>query len=191
MKRLIPFLCLICLWLSVQAGTVKLAWDPNPEPDVIGYNVYRSTQSGAGFVKINSTLLQSTGYVDDSAPAGAVFYVVTAVDSEGLESGFSSEVSTQVAAQVTPDYPAQVQAVIDQAATLRTTHAAQLRDQVEQLRSQLQAIADALPAGTEKQKLARAAQYLASAARRAAEVDVSQLNSLELVLEHLKTLLQQ
>ncbi len=59
-----------------------------------GYNVYRSTTSGSGYVKLNGTLLSSSDYNDiDVTNVTAYYYVVTAVDTSFNESVYSSEVS--------------------------------------------------------------------------------------------------
>ncbi|MGD1041573.1 MAG: cellulase family glycosylhydrolase [Sedimentisphaerales bacterium] len=88
--------------LSAAAGnhTVSLDWNNNGESDLAGYNVYRSTTSGSGYVKLNGSLLTSSDYNDSNVSNGTTYYyVVTAVDTGTLESGYSNEVSA------TPNYP--------------------------------------------------------------------------------------
>ena len=83
-------------------GTVSLDWYDNGESDLAGYNVYRSTTSGSGYVKINGWLLDisESYYTDDSVTNGTTYYyVVTAVDGSSNESGYSGEVS---AVPITP-----------------------------------------------------------------------------------------
>jgi hypothetical protein len=64
---------------------------------VSGYNVYRSTTSGSGYVKLNSSLNVSTAYIDNVVTAGSTyFYVTTAVDSSGMESSFSNQVQALI-----------------------------------------------------------------------------------------------
>lgn len=75
-------------------GTVSLDWDDNGESDLAGYNVYRSTTSGSGYVRINPSLVSSSDYTDDDVTNGTTyFYVVTAVDTRSNESDASGEVS--------------------------------------------------------------------------------------------------
>ncbi len=82
-------------------GIVMLNWNNNTEFDLAGYNVYRSTTSGSGYVKLNSSLLTSSDYTDTNVSNGTTYYyVVTAVDTAGLESVNSGEVSA------TPSNPA-------------------------------------------------------------------------------------
>jgi len=39
--------CLFCPEAASDAGSVRLAWDPNTEPDLAGYRVYYGTSSRA------------------------------------------------------------------------------------------------------------------------------------------------
>lgn len=74
---------------------VQLSWKRNSEPDLAGYNVYRGTNSGSGYQKINPSLLLSPKhkYTDKKVETGKTYYyVVTAVNSSRIESGFSNEV---------------------------------------------------------------------------------------------------
>jgi fibronectin type 3 domain-containing protein len=72
---------------------VSLTWNRSTSSSVVGYNVYRGTVSGGPYSKINSALEASTGYSDASVVAGRTYYyVVTAVDGGGTESGYSNQV---------------------------------------------------------------------------------------------------
>ena len=78
------------------AGTIQqsvmLTWVESTS-SVVGYNVYRGAQSGGPYTRINSVLEASTSYVDYTVQSGCTYYyVVTAVDSNGLESAYSNEV---------------------------------------------------------------------------------------------------
>ena len=78
---------------GVQASshTVALSWNASTS-NVTGYNVYRSTTSGAGYVRITASPLTSLTYVDDTVlSATTYFYVATAVDENGIESSDSNE----------------------------------------------------------------------------------------------------
>jgi len=76
--------------------SVTLTWTASTST-VSGYNVYRSTVSGGPYTKLNSTLVAATTYVDSTVQAGQTyFYVVTSVDSSGVESADSTEVSATV-----------------------------------------------------------------------------------------------
>ncbi|MBN1393176.1 MAG: hypothetical protein JW947_10290, partial [Sedimentisphaerales bacterium] len=73
-------------------NTVSLNWDDNSEADLDGYNVYRSLISGSGYGKLNVALVNTSDYIDNTAVNGTpYYYVVTAVDVNGHESGNSNE----------------------------------------------------------------------------------------------------
>ncbi len=75
--------------------TVALSW--NASNLAVGYNVYRSVTSGAGYSKINSSLDSGLSYSDTTVQNGqSYFYVTTAVDGAGNESAFSVEVSANI-----------------------------------------------------------------------------------------------
>lgn len=76
-------------------GRVDLTWDASTADDLAGYFVYRSTQSGTGYARVNSKATAGQTLADTGPlQAGTMyFYVVTAVDREGNESRFSAEVS--------------------------------------------------------------------------------------------------
>ncbi|MFA5292718.1 MAG: hypothetical protein WC496_06750 [Phycisphaerae bacterium] len=76
-------------------GTVRLTGaNNNSQIDFAGYNVYRSTTSGSGYSKLNTSLLGSPDYTDNNVTNGITYYyVITAVDIFSNESGYSNEVS--------------------------------------------------------------------------------------------------
>jgi len=64
---------------------------------VAGYNVYRSTVSGSGYVKLNGSLISGLAYSDSNVQnATTYYYVTTAVDSAGTESAYSNQVSAAI-----------------------------------------------------------------------------------------------
>jgi hypothetical protein len=72
------------------AHDVNLSWIASSSP-VAGYNIYRGTQSSGPFARINSLLDTATVYTDGSVVSGRIYYyVTTAVDSSGAESGYSN-----------------------------------------------------------------------------------------------------
>lgn len=82
--------------ITVAQGTaysVSLTWTASPSSGVAGYNVYRSTVSGNSYAKINTSEVAGLGYVDGTVLDGdTYFYVLTAVDGSGNESGYSIQV---------------------------------------------------------------------------------------------------
>src|SRR6266566_1643669 len=81
---------------GVAPHSVSLTWNASTST-VTGYNVYRSTVSGSGYTKINSSLVAVLSYTDSAVQNGTTyFYVTTAVDSTGNESAFSNEVAAPI-----------------------------------------------------------------------------------------------
>jgi len=81
-----------------QAHSVALTWNASTTA-VAGYNVYRTTVSGAQYAKLNSSLVGGLAYTDTTVVSGnsiTYFYVTTAVDSSGNESIPSNEVPAKV-----------------------------------------------------------------------------------------------
>lgn len=75
--------------LAVNAKTIRLEWDQDPN-GVDGWNIYRSNESGSGYVRQNTELLIERFYLTSVIPGDENFYVATAVRDD-LESGFSNE----------------------------------------------------------------------------------------------------
>jgi len=74
-----------------------LSWDANPEPDIAGYNIYRSQTSGGPYVKVNDTLITVTQYYDTPDTQSIYYYYcVTAQIKAMAESRLSNEDSTWV-----------------------------------------------------------------------------------------------
>ena len=88
--------------VSVAAAPRRLSlfFPANPERDVAGYNVFRSTDPNApkdAWTKLNRALLERTTYQDDAVDSGVkYFYYLTAVDTAGNTSRPSEVVSETV-----------------------------------------------------------------------------------------------
>ena len=82
--------------LPAPQHTVSLSWVASTST-VVGYNVYRGTQSGGPYAVLNSAADASTTYTDSTVQAGQTYYyVVTAVDSSGNESVNSNQAQAVV-----------------------------------------------------------------------------------------------
>ncbi len=78
------------------AHLATLTWDPSVSV-VVGYNVYRGTVSGGPYTALNSSLVSSPTDTDTAVQSGQTyFYVVTAVDSNNVESAYSNEISATI-----------------------------------------------------------------------------------------------
>ncbi|GAA5787481.1 Ig-like domain-containing protein [Chitiniphilus shinanonensis] len=85
--------------IQQQDGKVRLSWASATDPNVRGFDVYRST---AGFddlasaSRINDKLLTTNGYDDMPASDGRYFYRVVAVGTNGALSAPSNQVEASV-----------------------------------------------------------------------------------------------
>lgn len=80
------------------AGTVSLAWDPVPDPDVAGYRVYYGTTSGVYTQFLNVAKTPTIADVKNLQDCKIYYLAVKALDSNGNESvGFSNEVAGMAA----------------------------------------------------------------------------------------------
>ena len=82
-------------------GIVSLFWPTNPEPDVVGYNIYRTEKDNpdtADWIKLNQQLHKPSSIRDDKVQVNKRYYYrITAVDTFGNESVRSDMVSEVVA----------------------------------------------------------------------------------------------
>jgi fibronectin type 3 domain-containing protein len=73
----------------VAPHTVSLGWSPSTSNGISYYKVYRGTVSGGPY-SLLATNVSVTSYTDSSVQSGnTYYYVTTAVDSSGGESGYS------------------------------------------------------------------------------------------------------
>jgi len=82
--------------VTATPHTVALSWTASTST-VSGYNVYRSTTSGTGYAKLNTSLVSTVSYTDSTVTnATTYFYVTTAVDGSGNESSFSNQATAAI-----------------------------------------------------------------------------------------------
>ncbi len=102
---------MIALFLLVPgvvrgASDVSFEWDANTEPDLAGYRLYQSTTSGQytyGVTTAVKTIPVGTTTATVDVPVdGVYFWVVTAFDNGGNESGPSNEVTEVLDAPPAP-----------------------------------------------------------------------------------------
>jgi len=88
----------VSLMLNAPASSsATLTWGANKEKDLAGYKVYRATESGTYGAPIATLPGNVTTYQATSLQFGKTyFFVVTAYDIAGNESGYSNEVSKSI-----------------------------------------------------------------------------------------------
>ena len=72
--------------------SVTLNWTPSSS-SYSGFNVYRSSVSGGPYNRIDATMIPTNSYTDSTVASGQTYYyVATEIDTNGVESLYSSEV---------------------------------------------------------------------------------------------------
>ena len=86
--------------IAAAPGRLSLFFPANPEPDIAGYSIYRSTDENLPkdqWAKLNSDLLTRTTYQDERVESGRrYYYYLVAVDQAGNVSPPSEVVSETV-----------------------------------------------------------------------------------------------
>ncbi len=81
---------------SAVAHSVTLTWSASTSP-VAGYDVYRSEISGGPYAKLDASPLAADSYTDSTVQAGGTYYyVVTSVNSSGVQSADSAQAAATV-----------------------------------------------------------------------------------------------
>lgn len=91
---------------SIGNVTVKLSWSASPDPDVLGYNIYRSKSLSGNFEKINSDLVTGTSFIDPLSDNGNNVYMVRAVKLQKSYSGTYYNLSQGIFDSVSTLWPA-------------------------------------------------------------------------------------
>lgn len=111
-KSLILAICLVvCCFFGSQAlaGSATVSWNANTESDLSYYKVYygtspRSSSCTSGCYSSSLNVGNVTSYTFSNLTNGSTYYfAVTAVDTGGLESGYSEEKSKVITATIRGD----------------------------------------------------------------------------------------
>ena len=81
---------------AAAATDVQFVWNANTEPDMGEYRIYQSATPGidpAGMTPVAIIPAPATSYLLVGVPDGGFYWVLTAVDTTGNESGPSNEVT--------------------------------------------------------------------------------------------------
>jgi len=106
---------------------VKLHWQPNPEPDIRGYEIFRGTIIDEIHNKIGSTGPDTTHYTDSGLSDGRTYwYQVRAIDSDGLIGARSAVI--QATTKQPPKRPEGLKATIGPEGILLTWQASPEKD---------------------------------------------------------------
>lgn len=73
-------------------GSIELAWDRGPEPDLVGFRLYRS-EAGGEFSAVTPEVIRTASFSDRGVKLGVAYrYAVASVDDKGNESARSAPV---------------------------------------------------------------------------------------------------
>ncbi len=73
---------------------VLLGWEPNPEANIIGYNIYSRASKDEKFKKLNDKpVMEETKYSATLNNGQTYYFVVTAINNRNLESIYSEEIA--------------------------------------------------------------------------------------------------
>ncbi len=76
------------------SGGIEVSWQPSSSANVVGYNVYKSTQAGTTGAKINSVMVTDSKYMDSNVENGLTYYyTVRTVNSAGAEDSNTQQVN--------------------------------------------------------------------------------------------------
>jgi len=91
------------LKVELKEGYINLSWNPLPENDAAGYNVYRTNGQNGTPVKVNEAVVKTNSFTDDTAEPDKIYYYwVTIVGKDGKEGERSAIVSASIVV-VLPD----------------------------------------------------------------------------------------
>lgn len=102
MKKLfIAIMSIFFLTAFAHAGSdVTFQWSANSEADLAGYKLYRSATQGDYLtstpidIPLSSLAdINNPAYTEENVPDGTWFWIATAYDTSGNESGYSNEVT--------------------------------------------------------------------------------------------------
>jgi len=128
-------------------GSLTVTWSPSPEPDVVLYRVWRSTD-GVSYELVATVDSGTTSYADGGLANGTYWYRVTAADLRGT----SSHASTPMSATVGMTTEEQIDALEAEIASLQadvaslTTALAAAQADLDAIQTQLTSLQAALAA---------------------------------------------
>jgi len=98
--RTIFLIIILANCLSAQTDSLRIFWNPNPEPDIQEYRLYRAVNASTNFQILQTITHPQTQAVDRNniQPGNLYSFTLTAVDTGGLQSEFSDTVAVGIPA---------------------------------------------------------------------------------------------
>ena len=111
MKKLFSTILTVLFFVSTSfaATNVSFRWQPNVEPDLSGYKVYRSgsengTYTEVGNIPCGPSDSSCSEFTEMGVPDGTYWWYATALDTEGFES-IPSNKATDILDSTPPEAP--------------------------------------------------------------------------------------
>ena len=83
--------------MAFQAcNTIELVWDPSPQPEVVGYHVYRAMELNGDYTRLTEDPVNGISFIDTFPPDGSLHYQVRAVALEETPGGSFYNTSTGI-----------------------------------------------------------------------------------------------
>ena len=83
-------------YVALNARGAHITWEPSPEPDTQGYEVWVSNHTHGPYSKIHEGLIQTLEYRTTELRWGTYYFVVTAMDNNDNRSLMSSELKIEI-----------------------------------------------------------------------------------------------
>ncbi|MBL6964199.1 MAG: T9SS type A sorting domain-containing protein [Bacteroidetes bacterium] len=100
---------------SVGNVTVQLNWTASTDPEIIGYEVFRSTALNGSFEKINKNPVMGNSYLDDASEDGKNVYMLRALKLQTSGSGSFYNLSQGIFDSASTAWPLSVASSIEDA----------------------------------------------------------------------------
>ncbi|MGO8942435.1 MAG: fibronectin type III domain-containing protein [Syntrophobacteraceae bacterium] len=90
----VVFFSILCVAALANAASLKMAWTPCNNPEVVGYRIHYGTEAGnyTKTVQVEGRLT-SKAVVDNLEDGKTYFFVITSYNAKGEESPYSYEMS--------------------------------------------------------------------------------------------------
>ena len=83
-------------YIALNARGAHLSWQPSPETDTQGYEIWISNQKGGPYSKIHEGFIEKPSYITSQLRFGTYHFVITAMDYNNNRSLLSTEVSVTI-----------------------------------------------------------------------------------------------
>ena len=106
MIKKIFMLIFLFIFVSFNVYGMTFTWTSNTESDLAGYNLYQRTDT-TEYVVIENNISKDINFLhkEDPVDLGTYYWVLTAFDESGNESGYSNEVTYTFEDKTPPNPP--------------------------------------------------------------------------------------